>query len=179
MIFYGLLWPMTFWEHYWVFMLLRVLGERPGALLRGEGIQRWHVSWVFLIWKVLFPRSYLEHSRVRPTAVGMSFLVETTIVMGHITSCHAEQGIGWLSDVDGIQKHCVGIVGWWGKLTQSCWHFQISNHILLSSSGVYLLPRWRPNRLTQLQPPIYTPNGIWLSPVLHHLLDSCVFYLYL
>ena len=78
-----------------------------------------------------------------------------------------------------VQRHSVVMVDGWGKLTRSCWVFQISDRVLLSSLEIYWLPRWSSDGPTQLQPPIHAPHGTQLSPVLRHLFDLCVFYLYL
>jgi len=92
---------------------------------------------------------------------------------------HSESGeiVGWMEEREIVQRDSVVMVDGWGKLTRSCWIFQISDHVLLFSLEIYWLPRQSPNRPTQLQPSICAPHGIQL--ILRHLFDSCVFYLYL
>jgi len=43
--------------------------------------------------------------------IRMSSVMFTAVVLSDITSCHPSNGVSWMTDVNGVQRHCVGIVG--------------------------------------------------------------------
>ena len=119
--------------------------------------------------------SYLIHHRIRMEPIGSREQMLTAIPSLDVISGKSGKVIGRTEESMIVQRHSVVMVDGGGKLTWSCWVFRFW------TTSYY--PLWKSidyqDGPTQLGPPIRAPHGTWLLPVLRHLFDSCVFYLYL